>query len=116
MEFNAMGIVPLSTGTIFMIAGFILLKKPPKKINHLYGYRTNRSMRDQQSWDFAQIYSGKKLLQYGFLLALSSLSAFFFHPDETSGVFIGLGLMIIAMLLMFLDVERALKNKFGDPT
>ncbi|MFN4122669.1 MAG: SdpI family protein [Flavobacteriales bacterium] len=114
MEFNAMGFLPLNCGIIFIIAGFILLKRPPKKINYLYGYRTNRSMRDQQSWDFAQIYSGRKMIQYGFLLALSSLSAFFLHPEETSGVFIGLGLMICAVVLIIMNVEQALKKKFGD--
>lgn len=59
VEFNAMGFVLLSCGIISILAGIILLKKPPKRINFLYGYRTNKSMRNQQSWDFAQMYSGK---------------------------------------------------------
>ena len=55
--------IPLLFTTIFAIAmvggGLFLWKCPPKNINGLIGYRTKRSMQNQESWDFAQRYAGK---------------------------------------------------------
>lgn len=113
MSFSSLGIVPLTTGPIFLIAGFILLKYPPKELNWVYGYRTKRSMRDKESWDFAQRYSAFRMMLYGFLLTLCSLAGFVFHPEEETGIFIGLALMLLMVVLLVVDVERALIKKFG---
>src|SRR5690554_4349839 len=83
-----------SNGIIFVIAGIILYKFPPKKINHLYGYRTYASMQSQERWDFAQIFSAKKLIQGGVIMLLSALLVFFFPMDESIEVVIGLLIVI----------------------
>ncbi len=44
---------------MMMIFGTLFRKYPPEDINSFYGYRTRRSMKDQQRWDFAQRYWGK---------------------------------------------------------
>ena len=49
----------LFQGTLFLLLAFYYLKKPPKKINYLYGYRTRRSMANQEIWDFANRQSAK---------------------------------------------------------
>ena len=62
METFAIGpflILDALTGIILIVVGFILLKYPPKEINSLYGYRTEKSMKSQEAWDFAQIFSSK---------------------------------------------------------
>ena len=38
---------------VMLFFGQRFLNKPPKKINSLYGYRTSRSMKNQQTWDCA---------------------------------------------------------------
>ncbi len=43
------------------IVGFYIKNNPPKKINQLYGYRTKRSMKSKEAWDFSQIYSADLL-------------------------------------------------------
>lgn len=43
---NPLFLIPITSGPLFMIAGLVLLKFPPKKINSLYGYRTNSSMKN----------------------------------------------------------------------
>ena len=60
---NIMGLILTLGGLIFLIAGYIQHRFPPKKINHLYGYRTSASMKSQESWDFAQEYSAKKVIK-----------------------------------------------------
>jgi len=59
---NPLFLVPIITAPFLILAGFIMLKWPPKKINSLYGYRTKRSMKNQENWDFSQVLSAKKLV------------------------------------------------------
>jgi len=35
---NILFIVPMLTGIIYLIAGWFLQSRPPKKINNMYGY------------------------------------------------------------------------------
>ena len=46
-----------------LIISLIFLRYPPKEINHYYGYRTKGSMKNQETWDFAQQYSSSLLLK-----------------------------------------------------
>jgi uncharacterized membrane protein len=100
-------------GLIFIIAGFILYKYPPKKINSLYGYRTTSSMENQEKWDFAQKYSSKEIMKLGFLLLISSLLSLITNFDNLTNMFIGLGLMILIVIVLLLRVEKAIKIKFS---
>ncbi len=111
---NPLFFIPLAAGFIFAIAGFILFKFPPKKINPLYGYRTKSSMKNQKHWDFAQKYASIELIKFGGLLALIAISGVFFNPDEKISVFLGLGLMLLTVILILLRTERAIKNKAFD--
>jgi len=76
METSAIGpflILDALTGIILIVMGFILLKYPPKEINSLYGYRTEKSMKSQEAWDFAQIFSSKLMIKAGVFLSLVGL-------------------------------------------
>ena len=44
---------------IMLVFGAIFSKKAPKSINHIYGYRTPRSMKNQNTWEFANMYCGR---------------------------------------------------------
>ena len=74
--------ITLLGGLIFIVFGLIMFKFPPKKINSLYGYRTNSSMKDQSRWDFAQKYSSKEIIKLGFVLMITSLIGLFTNYDE----------------------------------
>ena len=50
-------------GPLMLILTFIFIKYPPKKINSLYGYRTIRSMKNQDVWQTANTISLKYLFQ-----------------------------------------------------
>ena len=97
---------------VFIIAGIILYKFPPKKINHLYGYRTKRSMKNQEVWDFSQKYSAKVMTVLGFLYFIILLILSNFTFPESTVLIIGLGLMIVLSLGIFIIVEKKLKQKF----
>ncbi len=109
---NPLFVIPVTAGIIFIIAGFIMLKFPPKNINYLYGYRTKSSMKNKERWDFAQRYSASQMIKLGGLLALSSVLGFFFYPSGKTAMIVGLGLMILMVFYLLFSVEKALKEKF----
>lgn len=99
-------------GTVFLIAGFIMLKFPGKKINSSYGYRTFRSMENQQTWDFAQLYSAKEMIKLGIILALCSIIGLLYNPSKGISVMLGLILIIGIAFILIIKVERAIKREF----
>jgi polyferredoxin len=99
-------------GSIFTIVGMITYIFPPKKINSLYGYRTNSSMKTQERWDFAQAYSTKLMILLGVTLAVLSCLGLFVSISETVDYLSGMGLLIAGIVLLFYKTEKAIKTKF----
>ena len=107
-------LIPVLSGLIFMIAGLIMYKFPPKRINSLYGYRTNSSMKNQDRWDFAQKYASVEMIKLGGLLALSGVLGLIIKTDKIVGMILGLALMLLMIIMLFFRVEKAMKNKFKE--
>jgi uncharacterized membrane protein len=107
-------LIPLITGPLFVLAGIIMLKFPPREINGLYGYRTFRSMKNQERWDFAQHYSAKEMIKLGGLLLLTSILGLLYQPVDIISLLIGIGLLIIMVTFLFIRVEKAIKARFED--
>lgn len=99
-------------GLIFLVVAWIMLKYPPKEINHLYGYRTPSSMKSQERWDFAQGYSGRLMLRLGVGFMVVAIPALFLPIDDGLGMFVGLGLLIIGTIWLLMRTERAIKVRF----
>lgn len=107
---NSLMSVGFLTGIIFIIVGLITFYFPPKKINHLYGYRTSNSMKSQKRWEVAQLNSSKLMILIGFVLfAISILLGFTkieFHiitAIETTS-------LIISIAILFIYVENKIKK------
>ncbi|WP_394747729.1 SdpI family protein [Spongiimicrobium salis] len=111
---NPLFLIPILTGPIMFVAGWILKKYPPKKINEFYGYRTKNSKKNQERWDFAQQYSAKEMMFQGAMVSLSCILGVFMEPRAGIGVVIGLGIMIFAFIILMLRTERAIKTRFKD--
>lgn len=109
---NPLFLIPILTGFIFVIAGLILLKHPPKSINYIYGYRTFGSMKSPERWDFAQSYSAKKFVQSGFALMLLALAGCFYRLPGAFGVIAGLLLLVTCVAFIFLKTEKELRTRF----
>ena len=106
-------LVALLAGAIFAVAGLIQLKFPPLKINSTYGYRTQRSMKSEAHWHFAQRYAARRMLLVGVIqIACGGIGRLVKLPDAT-GAAIATGLMLALVLWMIADVEHALKKQFG---
>jgi uncharacterized membrane protein len=99
---------------VLVLAGFIMAKYPPKKINPIYGYRTRRSMQSPEAWKCAQRFSSRRIVLSG----LYGLLVFFISwaLDFSEGV---QGLLMIATLMLTIiyvvySVEGILKKKFPE--
>ena len=102
---------------VMLFFGRRFLKHPPKNINALYGYRTSRSMKNQQTWDFAHQVCGKLWFRVGLILLPVSLAPMLFLRGRSVGE-IGMGcipvmaVQLAVLLGSIFPVERALKQNF----
>ena len=92
-------------------------KEPPERINGDYGYRSTRSMRSQEAWDFAQVYSGRFWFRTGRpTLAVSLVWMLFLLGRDVgtvgSSVMALTGLQLLPFLAVIPATERALRRKF----
>ena len=106
---------------ILTVMGVVFWMYPPKKINEFYGYRTTRSRKSQEAWDFAQRYSAKLMTIFG-LAALSVaaaarlfLNGLCINSDYLMlyDICITLLLPIIVVLPPIVLTELELRKRFG---
>lgn len=102
---------------IMLAFGLYCRKGGPKTINWAFGYRTSRSMKNQDTWTFAQQYCGKIWFYSGLVLIPLSILPFFFVIGQKEDIIGNLGLVIcfiqlIPLLGSIFFVERALRKTF----
>ena len=102
-------VILLFTGPLFLILGLILYRFPPRKINPLFGYRTSRSMRDQASWDLAQVVSSREIVKAGIVQSLCGLSGLIGSCNGDGFIVLGVGILLLTVVVMLIRVERKLK-------
>lgn len=66
---------PQIIGLIVLIVGTLQKQFPPKSINNWYGYRTDLSTQNQQTWDEGNSYSARMMIRIGLLLIVIGLIA-----------------------------------------
>ena len=103
---------------VMLVNGLWHLKKPPGYINWTYGYRTRRSMRNQETWEFAQQHCGKMYCRMGSGMTAVVLIIMLCIRDKAVEVISAAASVIgiaegIMMTCALLPTERALKRKFG---
>ena len=99
--------------------GKLLTKRPPKRINGVSGYRTKRSMKTQETWEFAHRHFGNLWFKLGLvLIPLSVLPLIFVYgkdPDLIGIVGAAVTLVqIVPMIVPIFPTERALKENFDE--
>ena len=113
MLLHPLVLILLASGILFLVSGALLKKWPPKNINILCGYRTARSLRNKESWDFAQKIAATESCKCGFFLVMASMTGLFWHPAFFISAQVALGIILLVSVLFFIRVESALKHKFG---
>ena len=112
-------IVVLLIPFTMLFFGWLLFRRTPKEINYTFGYRTKRSMRNEETWKFANQYFGKAWYRCGLILAPLSVIAIaivFGKGTEMVGTVGGIITMIqmIPLVGVIIPTEIALKNNFDE--
>ena len=99
--------------------GWLLFRRTPKEINYVYGYRTKTSMRNEETWKFANQYLGKQWYRCGLLsapLSVIAIAIVLGKGTETVGTIGGMITMIqmIPLVGAIIPTEIALKNNFDE--
>jgi len=104
---------------IMIIVGSMFIKRPPKEINIVLGYRTNMSMKNMETWIFAHNYCGKIWVKIGLiLLPFSVLPLLFVWDKSTDDIGLVGGIVcciqIIPLIISVIYTEIALKKVFDE--
>ena len=114
MQVNPFFIILFLVGIVLFFSSILMNLKPPKNINRIYGYRTKRSMKNQEVWDYAQLYSSGQMRLWSLVLIAGSFLGFYLTLNE---VFQSILACLISISVCFVPVyftEKELKNKFKD--
>lgn len=100
-----------TVGPLMVLLAAIFKAFPPKKINMWYGYRTERSMRNQTTWDEANRYANNFMLWLFVGISAVELPLFLFMQAKHATL-VGCGLLVTGLLLLVVFTEMYLKDKF----
>lgn len=98
------------SGISVLVMGIIFKMFPPKKINHIYGHRTPRAMKNKENWDFAQRHSATQFILSGITMITCSFLSFIFNQENENFVWVGTFLVVVILFAFVYRTARALKN------
>ncbi len=107
--------IPLSMSLV----NLWMMKHPVKAVNRYRGYRTKRSMKSQEAWDFAQRHNAQIMWRLGLVLtavAVMIMLACYQVPIGQLGI---VAVVLVVLTLMgtvvgIVSTEKALKAHFDD--
>ena len=104
---------------MLLLIGGILKKHPPKKINWYLGYRTARSMKSPEAWNYAQTRLGQLWRQWGLPLwgaTLLALLPFRNATEDLQGLalLVVTGVQLAVIIATIPKIEKELKERFED--
>jgi uncharacterized membrane protein len=97
--------------------GLRFKRHAPKKINTYYGYRTERSMKNEETWIFAHRYFGKLWYRFSIILYILTIIWMLLLRDETVITITLYGFLLTTIQLGFMTypillTEKKLKETF----
>ena len=114
-----MMLMAVAVPLMMTVVGRVFMKRPPKTINPIFGYRTTRSMKNEDTWAFAHTYCGHLWFVCGMIFSALTLVLLVasFGRDETSfGVLAAaLGILCVVGMVWSMGLtEKALKEAFDE--
>ena len=99
----------------FVRSGFT--KAAPKRINYIFGYRTELSMKNRDTWEFAHKYFGKLWFRLGLLLIPITVIPMLFVNGNSENVVATVGLIVsfvntVTLIIPIFFTEKALNKAF----
>lgn len=95
---------------MFLVGAVYSKRFPARKINMNYGYRTRRSMKNQELWNYAQVQYNKNLLKGGVVMILLGLLMWLLGSSQPVIVIVGMAGMFLVIVAVVVSVEKKLKR------
>lgn len=110
-------IIVLFIPAIMILFGALFKKSVPVEINYVFCYRTNMSMKNKDTWEFAHRYLGRLWFRLGLILIFPSTLALLFVLGQSKDCIGYIGATIeffqlAILLLSLIPTERALRRTF----
>ena len=104
---------------IMLVFGWIFHRQAPKTINVWYGYRSARSMKNEETWSFAHHHLARTWMLVGAVLLVISvipMIAVYGKDDDTVSVvsLVLTVIQLIPLIVSLIPTERALKKTFDE--
>lgn len=100
----------LLPGILIVLIGGYWQKYPPKKINPLYGYRTPKSMKNMDTWNYANKIGAKMFINGGLILIV--LGGISYILDPLISIWVITIATVIVLLGGIVFCERDLSRVF----
>ena len=102
---------------VMILFGTMFMKSAPKKINYIFGYRTEMSMKNRDTWEFAHKHIGKLWFRFGLLLIPITVIPMLFVISKTENIVGTVGLIVgfintIVLIVPIFFTEKALNKAF----
>lgn len=104
---------------ITILAGWFMWKHSPKEINSIIGYRTKRSMKNDDTWKFAHNFCGKLWWIMGWIILGVSIVVLIPFIDSiyfTIGIVVIISVLVqcVILVMSIIPTEIALRKTFFD--
>lgn len=104
---------------VMIVVGKFYSNKVPGKINYFVGYRTTRSMKNDETWEFAHKKFSKIWYKWGLIMLPLSILTVLFVISKNEDIIEVMGAIItVVQLLPILAsialTEKALKDNFDE--
>ncbi|WP_370086327.1 SdpI family protein [Ekhidna sp.] len=103
----------LAVGPLLLAFAILFKVFPPKKINALYGYRTPRSMKSQESWNAANQYANDLMMWVAIITIIFQIGLHFLFPRAVA-ILTSCGIMTALLVGSLFVVENFLKRNFDE--
>lgn len=97
-------------GVILLILSLIMYYAPPSKINWMIGYRTRRSMKDDDSWKTAQKYSAKVMLIISVICIIVGAAVWVVWPEDWTAMLVVMSIQVVLLVMVIPITEYHLKK------
>ena len=103
----------LSVNGLIFFLSVIFYFFPPKKINSLYGYRTHRSMLNQDIWDFSNKLFTAALLLYSAICFAGALFIAYINPEQMQS-WVPMALLVLTLVVCIIKTEQGISKNFDE--
>jgi len=102
---------PALPGALFLLLGSLISRHPPKKLNIYYGYRTRRSMLNQDTWTEGNQYSTALIIRLAKPCLLLGIACSLLVPLPVL-LFVSAGAVLAIVSLVLILTEKRLGMLF----